>query len=421
MLRGARIGPRDTPGIVGLLDIGTSKVVCTIAELGPTGDRGHTRPRVLGLGLQRSKGVKAGVITDLNEAEQAVRAAVSQAERHAGVTLEEVVISVSCGRLRSLHFTANTDVEGGVVRDGDIARVMAGGRAYAERDGRMLIHMNRIGFRLDSSASVREPRGMAARKLTADLHGVTADEAPIRNLLLTVERCHLNVRGLAAAPYASALAVTSEEERRLGVTCIDIGGGTSTIAVFNEGRFLFADSVPVGGNHVTFDIARALQTPLAQAERIKALYGTLVGAQSDAHEVFSYPLAGEEDTLLQATRAQLAAVMRPRVASLMALLKERLARGAAAHHTGERVVLTGGASQVVGIGEFAATALGWPVRVAWPAAELGLPAEFSGPAFATVAGLLAAAATDGGETVAEPEVVARGYLGRVGQWLSQGF
>ena len=309
-------------GIVGLLDVGTSKSFASSLRLRPAPARPAADRAACASTASVTSGrasLKAGVITDLEAAEQAVRDAVSQAERMAGVELDEVSLSVSCGRLRSHNFAANADVEAGVVTDNDIARVLAGGRAYAEREGRTLVHLNRYGFRLDGSAGVREPRGMAARKLSADLHAVTADDAPLRNLMLVVERCYLSVAGIVATPYASALAATSEEERRLGVTCIDIGGGATTIAVFSEGQFLYTDAIPVGGNHITFDIARNLQTPLAEAERIKALYGTLVGAPSDEHEAFSFPLAGEEDgALAHTTKARLTTVIRPRMVSCWA-------------------------------------------------------------------------------------------------------
>lgn len=423
MLRRER--PEGSPDrVVGLLDVGTSKIACLIAQAQSRGRDPAPRARVLGLGHQRSRGVKGGVIVDLDEAEQSIRATLAQAERMAGTTLDEVYVSVSCGRLRSLNFAANVDVESGVVTGSDIARVLAGGRAYAEREGRMLVHMNRVGFRLDGIAGFHDPRGMAAHRLSVDLHAVTADEAPVRNLLMVVERCFLSVAGLVAAPYASALSATSNEERRLGVTCIDIGGGTATIAVFSEGRFLYADAVPVGGNHVTLDIARALQTPLAEAERIKALYGTLVSAQSDEHEVFSYPLAGEEDGAVhQTTKARLAEVIRPRVAGLLGLIEERLARGGIGPYAGERVVLTGGASQLVGMGEFAANALGRPVRVARPHQPAGLAQGVASPAFSTLAGLFVSAVAGGGDMITYRDASAdsAGYLGRVGQWLMNGF
>jgi cell division protein FtsA len=265
---------------------------------------------------------------------------------------------------------------------------------------------------------------MAAMRLSADLHTVAADEAPIRNLLHVVERCYVSVRALVTAPYASAIAVTSDEERRLGVTCIDIGGGTATIAVFAEGHFVQAATVPAGGQHITFDIAHALQVPLAEAERIKTLYGTMVGAQSDEHEAFSYSLAGEEEgSRGRTTKARLAEIIRPRVASILELVRERIDSAGVGAFAGERVVLTGGTSGLVGLGEFAANVLGRPVRVAKPLQRAGLPQSVSSPAFSTVAGLLAVAAA-GGEGVfasTERQAQSAGYFGRVGQWLKAGF
>jgi cell division protein FtsA len=265
---------------------------------------------------------------------------------------------------------------------------------------------------------------MVASELAVDLHAVTADDAPIRNLIHVVERCYLSVAGLVAAPYASALAVTNEEDRRLGATVIDIGGGTTTLSIFADGQFVYTDAVPVGGNHISFDIARALNTPLAEAERIKALYGTLVGAQSDGHELISYSLSGEEEGgTYHTTKAKLAEIIRPRVNSMLALVGERIERGGFAAYAGDCVVLTGGASELVGMAEHASGLTGRKARVARPVALLGMPPGFSSPAFATVTGLIAAGAARGNEASAfdERDVTAQSYLGRVSQWLKSGF
>jgi cell division protein FtsA len=411
--------------IVGLLDIGTSKVVCIIAALDPPERAGEPRrARVLGFGHLRSRGLKAGVITDLAEAEATVRAAIAHAERMAHLTLEEVFVSVSCGRLHSANFSASVDVAGGVIRADDIDRLMAGAHAFAEREGRMLIHLNRVGFRIDGAPGGHDPRGMAAARLSADLHTVAADEAPVRNLMVVVERCYLSVRALIATPYASALAATTAEERSLGVVCIDIGGGTATAAAFVDGHFVHAATVPVGGHHITMDIAQALQTPLAEAERIKTLYGTTIVAQSDEHETFPYALAGEEEGARgQATKVQLAGIIRPRVAGILGLVRERLDKANVMDLAGGRVVLTGGVSGLVGLGEFAANTLGRPVRVSRPQPFEGLPQSVCSPAFSTVAGLLAVAASGSGEVpaVRSREALGGGYLGRVGEWLRTGF
>lgn len=418
---------RRNEQIFGLLDIGTSKVSAAIVAAGPSDTRsrnGAAPLRILGFGLQKSKGVKAGVLTDLDHAEQAVRAVISQAEQAAGLNISSVTASIAAGRLASKHFAASADISNSVVSDDDVQRMMEGGRAFAERDGRMLIHMNRLGFKLDGAEGVLDPRGLAARKLSAHLHAVTADEAPLRNLLLLIERSHLACDGLVAAPYASALGVTTEEERALGVTTIDFGAGTTTIGLFTEGRFAGAEVVPVGSQHITFDIAKTLQTPLAEAERIKTLYGTMVTAQSDEHEAFTYPLAGEEDgAMYQTTKARLTDIIRPRVAQILGLVRERLAENGASAYAGEKIVVTGGASQLLGISDFIANQMGRPVRVGRPIALPELPEAFSGPQFATIAGLAFASVTQdsGFGSYRERGESARGYFGRVGSWLKAGF
>jgi cell division protein FtsA len=416
--------------VLGLIDIGTSKICCTIVVPNRGGDK-RSGPHVIGIGHQRSQGVKAGVVVDLHEAENAVRAAVAQAERMARVQLEEVIVGVSCGRMRSNHFAARADLESGVVRKDDLRRLTQAARAYAERDGRLPLYLDRLIYRIDGDAGVQEPIGMAGNRLTADVHAITADEAPLRNLKLLIERCYLSLGSAIPSALASILAVTSEEERRIGITCLDIGGGTTSISVFADNRFLLADVVPIGGQHMTFDIARELGTPIPEAERIKALYGTLVSAGSDEHEMFTYPLAGEGDSAFhQTTRARLRAILQPRMEGLLALVNERMQRSEIMRYAGERVVLTGGASQLVGIDEFAANALGRPVRVARPLStggpsgpNGGLPANMSLPAFACVAGLLPAAQMVQGGWASFPEygVGEHGYFGRMGQWLRQSF
>ncbi len=412
--------------IAGLLDIGTTHVACLIVAL-PKNVRASNvfeTARVIGIGHNASGGVKAGVIVDLDDAEQAVRAAIAEAERMAGIELEDIYVSVACGRMRSHNFTAKARTEHGLVAARDITRVLTAGRRHAERNARTLVHMNHIGFRIDGAPGLGDPRGMPADELAVDIHAVTADDAPIRNLIHVIERCYLSVAGLVAAPYASALAVTTPEEHRLGVTVIDIGGGTTTLAIFADGQFVYTDAVPVGGSHISYDIARTLNTTLAEAERIKAVYGTLVGAHSDDRGLFSYNLAGDElGSTGQTTEAQLADVIKPRVNSMLALVGERIERGGFAAHAGENIVLTGGGSELVGMAEHVSAITGRKARVARPVALTGLPAGFGTPAFSTVIGLAAAGAARSNESGAfqDRDVTAQSYLGRVSQWLKSGF
>ena len=374
--------------------------------------------------MQKSKGVKAGVLTDLDAAEDAVRAAISQAEQAAGVNIGSVSVAISAGRLGSKHFAANADIGSGVVSDSDVQRMMDGGRAFAERDGRMLIHMNRLGFRLDGTEGVLDPRGLAARKLSAHLHAVTADEAPLRNLLLLIERAHLACDGLGCC--AVCQCACRDDGRRARAWCYNnrFRRRHNDNRHFRGRAFVGADVVPVGSQHVTFDIAKTLQTPLVEAERIKTLYGTMVTAQSDEHEAFTYPLAGEEDgATYQTTKARLTDIIRPRVAQILGLVRERLAENGASAYAGEKIVVTGGASQLLGISEFVANQMGRPVRIGRPIAMPELPEAFSGPQFATIAGLaIASVAQDTGfGSYRDRGDPARGYLGRVSSWLKAGF
>lgn len=414
--------------IIGVLDIGSAKTTCLIAAVGPwatTQSQSQDQLRVVGVAQQRSHGVTAGVITDLDRAEQVTRATIAQAETMAGVTLDDIVVSVSCGQLLSRNFRASADVASGIVDDDDLARLHGAGRGYAKHDGRSLIHLNHRGYRIDGSESVVDPRGMAAKRITADWHAVTADDAPIQNLLLTIERCYLRASHMFAAPYASGLATTTEEERQLGITCIDFGGGTTTLSVFSDGEFMFTDSIAMGANHITFDIARALQTPLAEAERIKALYGSVISAQSDEHETFSYPLVGEEDgDVNQTTKAQLSGIIRQRFGGLAKRIETRLSEAGVGPYTGDQVVITGGGSQLVGAGTYLSQVLGKRVRIAAPHALSGLPKIMTTPAFATAVGLLEARAKD----LNTPAVTRRprgrrskSYIDQVGSWLKHGF
>ncbi len=408
------------PGIVGVLDVGTSKVACLVAGL----DRDPARNRVLGFASQRAMGVKSGVVVDLARAEEAVRAAIARAEHEAGVTLSELALSITCGRLGSATFTANADAAGSVVASGDIDRLFDGARAYAERSNRVLLHVSSLGWRLDGAPCPIEPVGLPGRRISADLAAVTADEPAVRNLAVLAEGSFAPAGLFVAAPLASALSVTSEEERRLGVTVVDIGAGTMTFAAFADGELVWVDALSVGGGLVTSDIAGALHTPLERAERIKTVYGTLIVAPSDAHEEFSYPLAGHDETdLRRTTKAHLASVVRQRMAHLLDLVAERLARAPSWGRPPSPLVITGGASQMTGMESFAALHLGMPARLGRPQSWPGLPAAAMEPKFATVTGVLEAASSG----VVAAAVGRRrsaggaGYFERVGEWLRTGF
>jgi len=419
--------PRGAP-VLAALDIGTSKVVCLIA----TGEKGG-RTRLLGIGHQRSGGMKAGMVIDPDAAEQAVRAAVGQAERMAGVTMEQVSVAVACGRLKSQRFVARVGIETGIAHDGDITRALSGGEAFATRGGRTLIQFHNEAWHLDGAEGVADPRGMAGTELSADLVAVTADDGPLQNLLAVVERCYLEPHQLAATPYTSAMAVTTEEERQLGVLVVDIGAGVTSMAAFAGGRLAMAEVLPVGAQLVTFDIARRLGTSVTEAERIKTLYGTLLPARSNDHESFSFAVSdGGDEMTARVSRAELRSLIEPRIHGIAALVNERVTAAKLDRNMSERVVLTGGGAGLEGIdsvwgsmgdmpGNMGAVARATAVRVGRPSPIEGMSADMLGPAFATVSGLI-------GDSLQQHFAArtgrlsgwrGRGYVSWIGNWLSR--
>jgi cell division protein FtsA len=418
----ARLGSgRQADDVIGLLDIGNSKTVCVIAEARP--GSGPNAARVLGFGVERTRGLKGGIVVALDEAEQSVRGAVAKAEAMAGVSVEEVFLSVACGRVRSSTFTANTRIEGRVVAAVDIERLMAAARKHAERDGRALLHMNCISYRLDGISGEDEPLGLAGKTFAADLHAVTADEAPLRNMLHVLERAYLSAAGMAPAPYASALAATTEKERQTGVLCIDIGAGTTSLAAFARGHLLAADVVPLGGNHVTYDIANALSAPACEAERIKAAYGILPRSASDDHEPIAYvPADQDAGARRQTTKGEVRAIVRGRMLSLFDHLAQEIDRSGIARNAVQDLVLTGGGSRLPGLSELAAEFFALPVRVAEVEPLDGMPRSPGSQASTAALGLLHVALDPSAGTRGESaEAEASGYWRRMGQWLREGF
>jgi cell division protein FtsA len=383
------------PMIVSVLDIGSTKVCCLVARLTPCepGEalRGRTHTiEVLGIGHQRSRGIKSGIVANLDAAEQAVRATVDVAERKAGVTVESLIVNLSAGRLTSETTSASVDLGSEPVGDKDVARVLAAGRHHSVAPGRTIIHSLPIGYGLDGEGGIADPRGMVGQKLGVAMHVVSADQPPLRNLELAVNRCHLSVEALVASPYASGLSVLVDDEAELGSAVIDLGGGTTSIAVFNRGELVHVDAIAVGGQHITTDIARGLSVRIEDAERLKTMYGSALPGVSDDREVMSIATIGDDEHSgpTQVPRAALTRIIRPRVEEILELVRDRLNASGFAHLFGRRLILTGGASQLNGLAEAARRILARNVRLGRPLGVAGMPEVAKGPAFATAVGML---------------------------------
>lgn len=416
-----------------VLDVGTSKVACLIGRLKPLEagpflpGRTH-RVEVLGMGHHRSRGIKAGAIVDMEAAEQSIRHAVDAAERMADCRVESLIVSVSAGRLASEHYNATVPVSGRPVGDAEIQRVLRAGTDHSVRSDRSVIHSMPMGFSLDATTGVRDPRGMVGEELGLDMHVVTADAAPIRNLILCIERCHLSVKTVVAAPYASGLAALADDEAEIGVTLVDMGAGTTTVAVFSGGRFIHTDAIALGGNHVTLDIARGLSIKVDDAERLKTLHASVFSGRTDEHEMIGITPVGEESILApqHVPKAQLVRIVKPRVEETLELIRDRLLASGYSRDAGKRVVLTGGACQLTGLADLAGRILGRYVRIGRPLGVRGLSDQTKGPAFAAAAGLLVYPQRAGEEHFEAARTNLRatgthGYFSRVGQWLKESF
>jgi cell division protein FtsA len=426
------LAPKRT-ALVAALDVGTSKIACLIGKLKPQPPQDVLRRRshaieVVGFSHTESLGMKAGHVVDLVEAEEAVRHAVDLAERSAKCQVESVVVSISAGRLTSELLSAAIRISGAAVSDRDIARVLAAGSRQSAREGRVVLHSIPIGFSLDDAHGVRDPRGMLAATFGVDMHVVTADAAPARNLMLAVESCHLVVEAMVAGPYVASLATLADDEADLGAAVIDMGAGTTTVAVFADGRFIHADGFTLGGRHVTLDIARGLGISVHDSERIKTLYGSVLSGGADERDMITVPGVSGEDREAPrfVSRAMLTRIIKPRAEEILEIARDRLAASPFAAEPRGRVVLTGGACQLTGLSDLAARIFGRPVRIGRPLGISGLPDAAKGSAFAVAAGLLAYPQLAHLEHF-EPRHARHfkagtgGYIARVGRWLRESF
>src|SRR3954464_12770185 len=419
--------------LVASLDIGTSKIACMIARLKPCPPNDALRGRthaaeLVGYSQIQSRGVKAGAVIDLAECEQAVRHAVALAERMAKVRVESVLLSVSGGRLQGCLIEAAADIKGGAVPPADVTRVTSTGMRHATAEGRTVLHALPVGYALDGVKGIRDPRGMVARQFGVDMNVVTSDATVAKNLMLVVERCHLEVEAMACSPYVAGLSVLTDDEADLGAAVVEMGAGTTGIAIYSGGRFVHASGFALGGQHITMDLARGLGACIADAERIKTLYGTVLTGGSDARELMFVPSAGDDGDAPQiVSRATIANIVRHRAEEIFEMVRDRLADSPFAAEPRARVVLSGGASQLSGVPELATQILGRPVRLGRPLGFGRLPNEAKSASFAVPSGLLVYPQFAHLEHV-EPRHTRQlmktgtdGYFGKVGRWLREGF
>ncbi len=416
-----------------VLDIGTHKVVCLVAELRPTEGlealKGRTHlARIIGIGHQRSMGIKAGVVVDLDAAEMAIRQAVHAAERMAKVEIQSVIVNMSGGRVGSQHYEAEIAVRH-PVSNNDLYRVLEAANRHDPRAGRIPLHALPTGFMLDGQRNIVDPTGMLGEQLGVDLHVVTAEGAATRNLMLAVERCHLGVEAVIATPYASGLSALVDDEAEMGCAVLDLGAGTTSTSVFSGGYLVHTDVIAVGAHHITMDIARGLSTRVDKAERLKTVYGSTISSSSDERDLIAVPQVDEDerDVANHVPKSHLVRIIRPRVEEILELVRDRLRASGFFGIASRRIILTGGGADLVGLPELARQIFGGQVRIGRPLGIKGLPEAAKGPAFSAAVGLLVYPQVAHIEYF-EPRssgffkgTGTDGYFSRVGRWLRESF
>ncbi len=406
----------DSKNLIVGLDIGTSKVVAVVAELTPDG-----RIEIIGLGSHESRGLKKGVVVNIEATVYAIQRAIEEAELMADCKIVRVYTGIAGSHIRSFNSTGMVAVKDKEVTALDVQRAIETARAMPIPTDQQVLHILTQEFIVDGQEGVREPMGMSGGRLEVKVHIVTGAVSAAQNIVKCVRRCGLEVSDLVLQPLASSLAVLTEDERELGVCLVDIGGGTTDIAVFREGAIRHTAVVPIAGDQITNDIAMALRTPTADAEELKIGFGCALRQLADAGENIEVPGVGDRPSR-QLSRQVLAEVIEPRVEELYSLIDKVLRDSGYKELLASGVVLTGGSSVMRGMVDLGEEIFHMPVRLGMPRYKEGLSEMVRSPRFATVVGLLIE-----GRTQVERGLLARQgvsikqVLSRMREWFQRNF
>ena len=371
----------DKKLIVGL-DIGTSKVSAVVGEV--SDERGV---EVIGIGIHPSRGLKKGVVVNIESTVQSIQRAIEEAELMAGCQINSVYAGIAGNHIRSLNSHGIVAIRDKEVAANDVDRVIDAARAVAIPADQKIIHILPQEFIIDNQEGIKEPIGMSGVRLEAKVHMVTGAVSAAQNIIKCVRRCGLEVDDIILQQLASSYSVLLEDEKELGVCLVDIGGGTTDIAVFTEGAIRHTAVIPIAGDQVTNDIAVALRTPTQNAEEIKIKYACALAQLATAEESIEVPSVGERPPRRLA-RQTLAEVVEPRYEELLTLVQAELRRSGFEDLIAAGVVLTGGSSKMEGLMELAEEILHMPVRIGAPHSVSGLTDVVRNPIYATGVGLL---------------------------------
>ncbi len=408
---------------IAALDIGSSKVCCVIARVSR-----DERINVIGYGYNASKGIKNGIVSDINQATLSVGNAVDAAEQMANAHIDRVIVNISGDKIKSVIKDSTIQLnKNRPVNESDLIKVIDKGIHKINVEGCELIHCLPTNYRLDGGEAIKDPRNIFGETLSVNILLGLVPDIMYRNVVSVIENARLGIEGKTFSPYASGLACLVDDERELGATIIDMGGGTTSIASFRHGYPVYFASLPVGGNNVTNDIAYGLTTSFSHAERLKTLHGCAFLSTQDQEETINvYPVGEEDDSSIkQIPRAELIRIITPRIEETFEMVNAKLAEAGLKNISSHRVVLTGGASQLAGVQEIAGMVLDKQVRLGRPKNILNLPDILYGPAFSSCVGMLlfahVAAEKRPGKIVNKPTYGGDGAFAKVVSWFKQNF
>lgn len=373
---------RDTKNLIVGLDIGTSKVVAVVAEIQDDGSL-----NVVGLGSAASKGLKRGVVVDIEKTVNAIQAALGEAELMADCKIREVFTGIAGSHIKGINSHGMVAIKDKEVTQADMDRVIETASAVNIPTDHQVLHILAQEYIIDGQEDVKEPLGMSGVRLEVRVHIVTGAVSAVQNITKCVRRCGLEIAEVVLQPLASAYAVLTEDEKELGVCLVDIGGGTTDISVFINGAIRHTAVIPIAGDQITNDIAMALRTPTGEAETIKLQYGVALRHMTDPQQMIEVPGVGERG-LRQMSRHTLAEVVEPRVEELYSLVQAELRRAGFEDRLSSGIVITGGAALMPGMVELGEEIFHMPVRLGHPKYVGGLAEVVKNPRFSTAVGLL---------------------------------
>ena len=373
---------KDTKDLIVGLDIGTSKVVALVAELDSDGQF-----NVVGLGQVISKGLKKGVVVNIEATVQSIQKALEEAEVMADRRIAQVFTGIAGNHIHSFNSTGMVAIRDKEVSQGDVERVIETAKAINIPTDQQIIHILTQEFIIDGQEDVREPIGMSGIRLEVKVHIVTGAVSAAQNIVKCVRRCGLEVNDLILQPIASSVAVLTEDEKELGVVLVDIGGGTTDIAIFSQGAIRHTAIIPIAGDQITNDIAMALRTPTIDAEDLKIHFGVARQDMASSSENIEVPGVGDRESRSM-SRQSLAAVIEPRVEELLSLVREVVRESGMEHLVSSGVVLTGGTALMPGVVEIAEEVFAKPARVGIPEYRGHLSEILRSPRYSTGLGLL---------------------------------